>query len=372
MALEFNQKLEMFPTDFSEIVKRVEQINPLEYGISRNFIDGAVTYLSPYISRGVISTTSVFNYLLKKGFDLIKIEKFVQELAWRDYWQQVWIAKGSSINSDLKHTQNPVANHGIPTAVVKGTTGIKAIDHAIKIFYETGYIHNHIRMYIASIACNIGQSHWRHPAQWMYYHLLDADWASNALSWQWTAGSNSAKKYYANQENINKYCYTNQKETFLDIDYQEFKNLPIPDSLKDITQLKLNTVLPQTTISNINEMLPTAIYNFYNLDPLWHKNERVNRVLLLEPSHFEKFPISQRSIEFMLKLSNNIDGIQIYVGEFEAFIKEFNTTTIIYKEHPLNKHYVGNEESRDWLFSIKGYYPSFFAFWEKCKKELTY
>ena len=52
----------------------------------------------------------------------------------------------------------------------------------------------------------------------MYYHLLDGDWASNALSWQWVAGSNANKKYYANQDNINKYFNSSQKQTFLDVD----------------------------------------------------------------------------------------------------------------------------------------------------------
>jgi deoxyribodipyrimidine photo-lyase len=93
---------------------------------------------------------------------------------------------------------------------------------------QTGYMHNHLRMYVAAIACNIGHSHWHLPARWMYYHLLDADWASNALSWQWVAGSFSSKKYYANQENINKYCHTQQRNTFLDVSYEAYETMPTP------------------------------------------------------------------------------------------------------------------------------------------------
>ncbi len=246
MDLLFKDEIEIFPTNFNEILQRVDRINPLKYGASRNFIDGAVTYLSPYISRGVISTKYILNHLLAKGYDLSKIEKFIQELAWRDYWQQVWVAKGPTINSDLKNTQEKVLNYGISSSVIKGSTGIKAIDQAIIEFYKTGYIHNHVRMYIASMACNIAQSHWKQPAQWMYYHLLDADWASNALSWQWVVGSNSNKKYYANQENINKYCYTHQKGTFLDTGYEEFQNLKIPENLREIEVINLVTSLPNT------------------------------------------------------------------------------------------------------------------------------
>jgi deoxyribodipyrimidine photo-lyase len=72
-------------TNYNEILKQLDQIKPLEYARNRNFIDGSVTRLSPYISRGVISTKQVLNHVLKKGFSPKKIEKFIQELAWRDY-----------------------------------------------------------------------------------------------------------------------------------------------------------------------------------------------------------------------------------------------------------------------------------------------
>ena len=55
-------------------------------------------------------------------------------------------------------------------------------------------------MYIASIICNTAKCHWKIPAKWFYYHLKDGDWGSNALSWQWVCGTNSGKKYYANQK----------------------------------------------------------------------------------------------------------------------------------------------------------------------------
>ena len=78
-------------------------------------------------------------------------------------------------------------------------------------------------------------------------------------------------------------------------------------------------------------------------------------------------------MEFILKLSEeNLSNIQIYIGEFSELIKEYHFAVMYYKEHPLNLHYKGVEESRDWLFEVKGFYPSFFSFWKKCKKELGY
>jgi deoxyribodipyrimidine photo-lyase len=372
----FENNNSIFPTSYVEILQRIRNVDPIKYGSSRNYINGSVTYLSPYISRGIISTKFVLSEILKKGYKPAQIEKFIQELAWRDYWQQIWISKGDAINSDLKHMQTPVSNTSISKKIVEGNTGIEAIDEAIQEFYKTGYLHNHLRMYIASLACNISQSHWKVPAQWMYYHLLDADWASNALSWQWVAGANANKKYVANQENINKYCFTHQTNTFLDVPYEAFPSLEIPEILKDTPQLELKTPLPKHKTVVLDEALPTCIYNFYNLDPLWKKDISANRILLLEPSHFEQYPVSQKTIDFVVNFSEeNIADIQVYVGEFNDVIKQNKLNAekeIYYKEHPLNNHYKGIEEPRDWMFDVQGYYPSFFAYWKKCKKQLTY
>ncbi|MGK0279044.1 MAG: deoxyribodipyrimidine photo-lyase, partial [Litorivivens sp.] len=177
----FEHQNSIFPTGYAEILERVNKIDPVKYGSTRNYVNGSVTYLSPYISRGIISTKFILSEVLNRGYEPDQIEKLIQELAWRDYWQQVWVSKGDAINQDLKHPQKPVSNSGISKSIVEANTGILAIDRAINEFYTTGYLHNHLRMYIASIACNVGQSHWKAPAQWMYYYLLDADWASNAL-----------------------------------------------------------------------------------------------------------------------------------------------------------------------------------------------
>ena len=366
----FENEIEMFPASFREILQRIDRIDPVKYAKNRNYLNGAVSYLSPYISRGVISTKFVFTHLIERGFHAEVMEKFIQELAWRDYWQQVWISKKEAINSNLKNIQSPVANHYISKGIIDANTDVEAIDKGILDLYNTGYMHNHMRMYVASIACNVAQSHWKVPAKWMYYHLLDADWASNALSWQWVAGANSHKKYYANQDNINKYFFSNQKDTYLDKSFSALVDSDIPDALADTVDIKLVTPLPQNRPIRIDESLPTCLYNFYNLDPLWKADKPVNRILLLEPSHFRQYPVSKNSIDFMLSLAANIDHIQIFVGEFKELTAAYNLKSIYFKEHPLSSHYQGEEEEREWMFSVEGYFPSFFKFWKQCKKEL--
>jgi deoxyribodipyrimidine photo-lyase len=205
----------------------------------------------------------------------------------------------------------------------------------------------------------------------MYYYLLDADWASNVLSWQWVAGSNSHKKYFANQKNINKYCTSDQTDSYLDVGYDALPSLEIPDQLSELTKLDLKTVLPETNLEQINPNRPILIYNFYNLDPKWYADTDANRILLLEPSVFEKYPISNKSIEFMMELASNIPGIKVFNGSFEELENSFPLNNVYYKEHPLNQNYKGIKEDRDWMFNISGSYSSFFKYWKECKKQLA-
>ena len=364
-----------FPTEYEKIIERVNAIDPIKYAKTRNFINGQITYLSPYITRGVISTKQVMDNILEKQYPYPAIEKIIQELAWREYFQRVWQTKGAQIWENLKQDQQEVVHHQMISSIQKANTGIESIDFAINGLYENGYLHNHSRMYLASIACNIGKAHWLEPSKWMYYHLLDGDIASNNCSWQWVAGAFSSKKYYCNQENINKYTFSKQQNTFLDKPYEQLVDMPIPDALKETTVLDLKTNLPQTTSLKIDTTIPTLIYNSYNLDPIWRKLEKVNRVLLLEPSHFNQYPVSDKVIEFIIGLSKNIEGIQIFTGEIEEIKNIYKANNvwddqkIISKEHPAFVYYPGIKDQRDWMFpEVSGYYPSFFSFWKKVER----
>ena len=363
----------VFPTDYESILKRIDDIDPVKYARSRNYIDGDVTYLSPYISRGVISVNMVKDIIFNRGYKMYEIEKFIQELAWREYWQRIWQSKGEEILFDLKNTQPDVVHRKLPTAVLNHHTRIDAVDNYIEQLYEEGYMHNHVRMYVASIVCNIAKSHWLLPAKWLYYHLLDGDVASNHLSWQWTCGSASSKKYYCDQANISRYTGSNQRKSYLAEDYETLAEMPIPDILKETTELELNTILPETLPLTIDSSIPTCIYNSYNLDPLWRKDEKVNRVLLLEPSHFNKFPVSKKVLEFILGLSKNISDIKIFTGEFKdvEVLYGNNTNQIFYKEHPAFTYYKGKCDSREWMApSVTGNFNSFFSFWKKAERDL--
>jgi deoxyribodipyrimidine photo-lyase len=362
--------LPSFPCDYQSIVSRLHAINPVLYGKTRNYVHGDVTYLSPYVSRGIISTKFILESVLSCGYTMDEIIPFVKQLAWRDYFQRVWQLK--DVEKDIRYPQESVLNFGIPDAVINASTGIKAIDDSIDLLYKAGYMHNHCRMYVASIACNIAGSYWHNPSRWMYYHLLDGDLASNNCSWQWVAGANSSKKYFANQENISRFSNTPHVNSFLDIPYESFGMLNVPDVLTSLTSFGSATVLPEVKPLIVDAALPTFIYNYYNLDSEWRKHEPGNRILLLEPEIFKKYPVSEKCISFLLECSKNIPGIQIFTGAFSDLLIEYSLGTIYYREHPINAHYSGICDEREWISTnVTGYFPSFFSYWKQLSRELN-
>jgi len=145
-------------TLINEISDKIESFDVKKYSYTRNFVDGDISLLSPYISRGVISTKQIFNRLKQKHKTFSEIEKYVQELAWRDYFQLIFEEK--DVTKNLKnYTQSQTTFEGFPIAFRDSKTGIEFIDNSIRDLYETGYMHNHVRMYVASLICNFSNSH---------------------------------------------------------------------------------------------------------------------------------------------------------------------------------------------------------------------
>ena len=397
---------------YASILAQVKAYQPGKYHATRNYTNGAVTNWSPYISRGLLSPVIVMEQLKTKHNKQEWIG-FMQQMAWREYFQRVWQHKGDLILQDLKSTQSKVVLASLPNPINAGNTCIQALDSAIHHLYDNGMMHNHVRMYISMLHSNIFKAAWLPGAKWMYAHLLDHDPAANFLSWQWVAGTFSSKKYIANQENIKKYTNTKQEGTFLDTEYENLTEaiFDANDQIKSIHNGKWAATLDQTfdidtttilknikeknqpQIFDINHILPNqpfCIYNSFNLDPLWHADVSVNRILLIEPNHFNQFPITEKVVQFVIDLAKtNIQGIQIFIGNFEDLIQaiqisftnsnasvedtqsEKSKPIIYFKEHPTTKHYQGIREERDWLFpQVDGYFPSFFGYWKKCEKWL--
>ncbi|SHF36922.1 deoxyribodipyrimidine photo-lyase [Cnuella takakiae] len=348
----------------------MHRIDPVRYAKTRNFIDGDITYLSPYISRGVISLPQVGDAVLAKGYKPYEVEKFLQELAWREFFQKVWWQMGDRMFADIKQPQADVQHRRMIRSLADAQTGIEAIDEQIKGLYQTGYLHNHARMYIAGMACNLGRAHWQAPSEWMYYHLLDGDLASNTCSWQWVAGSFSSKKYIANQENINRYLHSNQRGTFLDCGYDTILDQDVPLAMQATTELQLETPLPAVQQLQLDDAKPLLLYNSYNLDPTWRQQDQANRVLVLEPEHFRQHPVSGKVLNFILALGQNIEGLQLWTGAVQD-IPGIRQMKVYSRMHPVSAHYPGTKDPYPWMFpQVQGQFGSFFSFWKKAARYL--
>ena len=192
----------------------LQRIQPERYGKGRNFLDGPVTRLSPYIRHGVLTLAevreAVFNQLQAPGGGGRSAgDKLINELGWRDYWQRLWRQLGNGIwrdQEELKTGHHPGAySPDLPADVAEGRTGLACMDGFIRELHSTGWLHNHARMWLAAYVVHWRRIRWQAGAQWFLRHLLDGDPASNNLSWQWVASSFSHKPYVFNRANLERY-----------------------------------------------------------------------------------------------------------------------------------------------------------------------
>lgn len=195
-----------FPATDAAWRERLETLRPDEYARSRNHLNGAVSYLSPYFTHGFLSLQDAVDQV-RQRHRLQPDDKLFSEFAWRAFFHHVYEHLGGRILSDVREPLSGVSyQDALPDDIREGRTGLAVIDQAVGTLYETGYLHNHARMWLASYVVHLRHVHWRAGADWMYGHLLDGDLASNHLSWQWVASTFSSKPYLFNAENVAKYA----------------------------------------------------------------------------------------------------------------------------------------------------------------------
>ena len=216
-----------------------------KYARGRNFDRGPDTHrdvsgLSPFVRRRlVLEEELVFAALSEHGQE--NAEKFIQEVVWRGYFKgwlerrpQIWDSYRDGLLEDLSALER---DRSLRRAVLKaetGQTGLACFDAWAGELVETGYLHNHARMWFASIWIFTFGLPWRLGADFFFRHLLDGDPASNTLGWRWVAGLHTRGKPYAAQAwNISK--FTGQRftpgahelsETVEGLDHTEPQGLP--------------------------------------------------------------------------------------------------------------------------------------------------
>ena len=188
-----------------------------DYARGRNFDCGphqprAVSGLSPYVRRRLITEQEVVTEVLKQH-SADAAEKFIQEVFWRSYWKgwielrpTVWHGYQTGLRWALNAVQTQDGLERNWRSACTGNTGIDCFDAWAEELTSTGYLHNHARMWFASIWIFTLRLPWELGADFFLRNLLDGDPASNTLGWRWVAGLQTVgKTYLARPENIEKY-----------------------------------------------------------------------------------------------------------------------------------------------------------------------
>ena len=187
--------------------------NLSEYSKLRNFDYGPdnrsnISCLSPYITHGIINEKEVIKKSLNK-FSFTKNEKFIQEVLWRTYWKG-WLELRPSVWTDflieLKKIKEDFQNNQTYQNAIEGKTNVECFNYWVNELKENNYLHNHTRMWFASIWIFTLNLPWQLGAEFFMQHLYDGDAASNTLGWRWVAGVQTQGKHYlASEWNIKKF-----------------------------------------------------------------------------------------------------------------------------------------------------------------------
>ncbi len=168
---------------------------------------GAVSRLSPYVRHRLITEREVAGAVLG-AHSFATCEKFVAEVLWRTYWKG-WLELRPGIwrrYCDERDAARERVKPGVLASAETGATGIEGFDHWARELVATGYLHNHARMWFASIWIFTLRLPWTLGADFFMRNLIDADAASNTLSWRWVAGLQTpGKTYLATADNIARY-----------------------------------------------------------------------------------------------------------------------------------------------------------------------
>ncbi len=273
----------------------VEQ-NLSEYSKLRNFDFGPenrtnISGLSPYITHGVINEKEVIEKSLSK-FSFSKMEKFIQEVLWRTYWKgwlelrpNVWtdyVAELNKIREEYKDNQNY-------KNAIEGKTNIECFNYWVTELKENNYLHNHTRMWFASIWIFTLELPWQLGAEFFMQHLYDGDSASNTLGWRWVAGIQTQGKHYlASEWNIKK--FTNNR----------FNNIKLNENAPPKVSEKTYTIVKQDfSNKNIDDENLFIFENSLSFETTDFQNHKFKKIyIILNKNENRSIKLSEKVIKF--------------------------------------------------------------------------
>ncbi len=349
------------------------------YSFKRNFDLGPkdksnVSCLSPYISHRLITEYEVAKTVLAK-FPYQKVEKYIQEIFWRVYWKG-WLELRPQVWTDFIEDLKGLKEDDNYKKAINGETQIECFNDWAKELKENNYLHNHTRMWFASIWIFSLNLPWQKGAEFFMKHLYDGDAASNTLSWRWVAGLQTKGKHYVAQSwNISK--FTNNK----------YKNVKLNENALPVTdkrEYKLNP-LNFITEDNSNENL-LLFENELNLENKNLKKYK-NIYLVLLNNDARRIKLGQKVLDYKSEIINDqkkrFEDLQIIDEvKFQTLADEINSFDVVHpcigenfsflnsirKKRNLELNFILSEEDKfSWQFSNKG----FFNFKNNIPKILT-
>jgi len=257
------------------------------------------SFLSPYISHGILNEIEIVIKSLKKH-SFLKCQKFIDEIFWRIYWRG-WLELRPELWSDYMFTLNKIHNEYKDNEkyikAIQGKTNIDCFNDWVNELKEKNYLHNHVRMWFASIWIFTLNLPWQLGAAFFMKYLYDGDSASNTLSWRWVAGIQTIGKHYLAKEwNIKK--FTNAK----------YANIKINETALPIQKDRNYSIISRKfTNPNILENKKLLIFeNNLSFEFSDHFNEKFKKVFIVKNNN-RKIELSKKVID----LKNNLIEDQI-------------------------------------------------------------
>ena len=268
-----------------------------EYSKLRNFDFGPnkrsnISCISPYVTHGVINEIEIIKKSLKKN-SFVKNEKFIQEVLWRVYWKG-WLELRPDVWTDFKYSlkklKKEYENNNKYIEAINAKTNIDVFNSWVNELKNFNYLHNHTRMWFASIWIFSLKLPWQLGAEFFLQHLYDGDAASNTLGWRWVAGVQTKGKHYiATEWNIKK--FTNNR----------FNNIKLNENAPPVNEDKFYKIISK----NFNNLLPTddrALIVFDNnlsFETSDFVNQKFDKILLVSNDNKNRqIILSEKLIEF--------------------------------------------------------------------------
>ena len=294
----------MFEASRAKAINQLDNFvenNLAEYSRLRNFDFGPekrlnVSCLSPYITHGIINEKEVIQKSLSK-FSFSKNEKFIQEVLWRTYWKG-WLELRPNVWTDylleLDKIKKEFQNNQDYLSAIDGKTNIDCFNEWVNELKENNYLHNHTRMWFASIWIFTLELPWQLGAEFFMQHLFDGDAASNTLGWRWVAGIQTQGKHYlASEWNIKK--FTNNR--FQKVKLNE--NAPPKVSEKSYNVVKQNFTNPQ----NFEEKNLLVFENNLSFEITDFKDKNFKKIYLVSNENDNRsIKLSEKLLKFKSQL----------------------------------------------------------------------